>query len=164
MKRPWLILFGGLLLALLAYGTSYLTGSAKSRSMACSETPTLAWLKSEFHLSDAEYDRISKLHSSYQSACAERCRLIDAKNAELQNLLARTNAITADVEKAIHDAAELRADCQKAMLQHFYEVSRTMPLEQGKRYFNWIVGCTFGSEHDSMTHATHDADHEHHHE
>ena len=161
MKRFWIIFLGGIALALLAYGGSYFVGSAKSRSLKSSSAPELSWLQTEFHLSDADLARIEGRHRSYLTDCAERCRRIDAKNAELQALLSATNAVTADIEKALQESAQLRADCQKAMLQHFYETSQIMPPGQGKRYFDWIVRCTFGPEHDSMTHVSPGADHEH---
>ena len=162
MKRPWLILIGGLVLAALAYAGTYYAGSARSCCLVQSPTPELAWLQEEFHLSDAEFNRVKTLHEAYGAACAERCRHIDAKNAELRELLARTNNVTPQIEVALQEAARLRADCQQAMLQHFYEVSRSMPPGQGRRYFDWMVGCTLGSEHDSMTHVPSGADHESH--
>jgi hypothetical protein len=165
MKRPWLILLGGVGLAFLAYAGSYLAGSARSRSMEQSQAPELSWLQKEYHLSDSEFTRVAELHKSYYAACAERCAKIDAKNAELKKLLSGTNTVTPEIEQTMQAAAQLRADCQKAMLQHFYEISRTMPAAHGKRYFDWVVNCTFGSEHASMmTHASPDADHEHHRE
>jgi hypothetical protein len=150
MKRPWLILLGGLALALAAYAGAYFSSSAKMRCMTTSAAPELAWLQTEFKLSDAEMDRVQKLHDSYLSACMERCQRIDAKNAELRTLLAATNVLTPEIEKAISEAAQLRADCQRAMLEHFFRVSQTMPPEQGKRYFGWVVSKTFGSEHAAM--------------
>src|SRR5262245_17783931 len=123
MKRPWLILFGGLALALLAYGGAYRAGSSRCCSMMNSKAPELAWLQARFHLSDAELARVETLHQSYLAACADRCQRIDAKNAELQQLLSATNAVTPDIDRALAEAAQLRVECQKAMLQHFYEIS-----------------------------------------
>ena len=120
MKRALWILTGGVALALLAYGGAYLVCSATSRCMMQSKAPELAWLQKEFHLSDAEFTRVSKLHESYLAGCAERCNRIDAKNAELEKLLAATNTVTPEIEKALHEAAQLRAECQKEMLQHCY--------------------------------------------
>jgi len=164
MKRPWLILAGGLVLGLLAYGASYFAGGGKFCCLTRGPEPELVWLKTEFHLSDAEFDRIQKLHESYMAGCAERCQLIDAKNAELQKLLAASTTVTPEIEKTLREAAELRADCQKAMLQHFYEVSQTMPPEQGRRYLDWVTARTLGPQHDTMTSDSPDAAHEHGHE
>ena len=164
MKRPWLFILGGLAIGLLAYGGAYFCGSASSRGMMESQTPELAWLQKEFHFSDAELARITKLHESYMAACAERCKRIDAVNSDLRTLLAATNTVTPAIEKALEESARLQAECRKEMLRHFYEVSRTMPPDQGRRYLAWVTGCTLGPAHESMTHDPQAADHEHHHE
>jgi hypothetical protein len=36
----------------------------------------------------------------------------------------------------------MRADCQAEMLKHFFEVSRAMPADQGKRYLAWVQAQT----------------------
>src|SRR5262245_39756598 len=133
MRRTSVILIGGLLLAAAAYLGSYYAGTASSHRLERSDTPELVWLKKEFHLSDAEFARISQMHESYLSGCAERCRRIDEKNADLKLLLAATNTMTPRIEQTLAEAALLRAQCEKEMLRHFYEVSRTMPPDQGKR-------------------------------
>lgn len=163
MKRSWLILMGGLLAAMVAYGAAYFVCSAPGRHLAQEKTPALAWLQKEFQIPESEFVRITKLHEAYSTECMERCRRIDAKNAEIQNLLAATNAVTPQIEAALRDAAQIRAECQRAMLQHFYEVSRAMPPAQGRRYLDWVVGRTLGSEnHSAMTFDAPVADHEHH--
>jgi hypothetical protein len=135
-------MLSGLALAVAAFLGSYYAGTANCRQLARSEQPELAWLKEEFHLGDAEYTRICQLHESYLAGCAERCRLIDEKNDHLKHLLAETNAVTPEIKKTLAEAAQLRAECQSKMLQQFYEVSRTMPLEQGKRYLAWVQART----------------------
>ena len=153
MKRPWIILCSGLLFALVAYFGFYYALTAQSRDIARGERPELDWLKKEFHLKDAEFSRISQMHKAYLSGCAERCRLIDEKNEHLKELLSATNAITPEIERALSEAALLRAECQKKMLQHFYEVSRTMPEDQGKRYLEWVREQTIMSDsHQAMHH------------
>ncbi len=146
MKRAWIIIFAGLALAGGAYWGTYSAATASSHAMVNTNRPELAWLKSEFHLSDAEFARISAMHEEYLSGCAERCQLIDQKNAYLKQLLARTNAITPEIEKVLAEAALLRAECYKKMLAHFYQVSRTMPPEQGKRYLAWVQEKTILSD------------------
>ncbi len=154
MKRSVLILIGGLVLGALAYAGMYRAGTADSccRSDDC-KAPELAWLKQEFHLTEPEFTRVSQLHEQYLAGCAERCHQIDLKNQELANLLAQTNKVTPQIQQALADAAQLRAQCQSKMLQHFYEVSRTMPAEQGKRYLDWVQSRTLlGDTHSSMHH------------
>jgi Spy/CpxP family protein refolding chaperone len=142
MKRPSLIALAGILVAIAAYCGFYYAGTADTRKLVASPEPELAWLKSEFHLSDAEFARISQMHEQYLAGCAERCRQIDEKNAELKRLLASTNAVTPQIQAVLADAARLRAECQRQMLEHFYAVSRTMPPEQGQRYLAWVQDRT----------------------
>ncbi len=138
MKRVWFIVFGGLVLAVAAYAGVYLAGTCSVRAIAESKQPALAWMQQEYHLSDAQFARLCELHDAYRPKCMEMCRKIDAKNAELQKLLAATNVITPEIKQALADAAQIRAECQAGMLQHFNEVAQTMPPEQGKRYLEWV--------------------------
>jgi Spy/CpxP family protein refolding chaperone len=142
MKRVWLILIGGLMVGLAAYASIYFTKTAPERSLNKAGAPALAWLQHEYHLSDAQFDRIRQLHESYQPRCMEMCRQIDEKNARLQELLSSTNTVTPEIEKALAEAAQTRAHCEAAMLEHFYQIAGAMPPEQGKRYLAWVQSET----------------------
>ena len=155
MKRPWIILLTGVAIAVLGYFSCYFIGTAPCRAMAREPEPELAWLKKEFHLNDAEFTRISEMHAAYLSGCAERCRLIDDKNEQLKELLSRTNAVTPEVEGLLVEAAKLRADCHKKMLQHFFDVARTMPPAQGQRYLAWVQERTILSDSHEEMHQMH---------
>src|SRR5215475_3428178 len=119
MRRPWIILLAGVAIAALGYFSCYFIGTAPCREMARDPEPELAWLKKEFHLNDAEFKRVSEMHAAYLSGCAERCRLIDEKNEQLKELLSRTNAVTPEIDRLLFEAARLRSECHKQMLQHF---------------------------------------------
>lgn len=138
MRRPWLIIVGGLVLAGVAYACVYLNATAVQRSVEKSARPELAWLQQEFKLTDAQLARVMELHNAYAPKCEEMCGLIDAKNAQLQKLLAATNVVTPEIKQAIAEAAEIRAECETAMLDHYYKVAQTMPAEQGRRYLEWV--------------------------
>ena len=138
MKRGLLILIFGLLTAAVAYFCSYQVGISAARKLQKTDQPELAWLQQEFKLSDQEFKRISELHAAYLPHCAEMCRRIDEQNTKLRNLLAAADQMTGEIEAAIAESARLRGECQRDMLNHFFEVSRTMPPEQGKRYLAWV--------------------------
>lgn len=138
MKRTLSIVLGGLLLAVAAYACVYLAGTSSERALARSDKPALAWMQQEYHLNDAQFARLCELHDAYRPTCMEMCRKIDAKNAQLQKLLAVTNVITPEIKQALAEAAQIRAECEAAMLDHFYKVAQTMPPEQGKRYLEWV--------------------------
>jgi len=142
MKKSLLILFGGLLVGLIAYTCIYLHATSAQRSMEQSTRPELAWLKHEYQLSDAQFAQVVQLHDAYHPKCAELCRRIDDQNAKVQKLLAATNTVTPEIQLALAEAAQLRVECESAMMQHFYEVSQAMPSDQGKRYLAWVQSET----------------------
>jgi Heavy-metal resistance len=147
MKRTVIVLVLGLVLGLCGYCAFYYAGTASHRALLKSPAPELAWLKQEFSLSDAEFDRVVQLHDAFKVQCAEFCRRIDAKNEELKELLAKTDKFTPEIEARLNEAAQLRVECQKNMLSHFLEVSRSMPSAEGRRYLAWVQERTFLPEH-----------------
>ena len=128
----------GLVLAGAGFAGFYYLGTAHCRAMMRQPQPELAWLKEEFKLSDAESARITQLHEAYLPKCRERCRRIEEQNVKLQQLLAQSTNVTTEVQAVLAERARMRADCETEMLQHFLEVSRTMPQEQGRRYLAWV--------------------------
>jgi|SRR6185369_6561911 len=153
MRRGLLILALGLVVAALAYCCVYLMGTATPRALMQSAQPELAWLKHEFNLSDAEFTRISQLHAGYLPRCKERCQRIDELNDTLSSTLAGATQVTPELEKLLSERAQIRASCQTEMLKHFFEVSRTMPPDQGKRYLAWVRNNTCLREQ-AMDHGT----------
>ena len=153
MKRGLLILTLGLVGAVAAFCCVYLMGTATPRAMMQSPKPELAWLKNEFNLSDAEFKRISELHSGYLPQCKERCVRLDELNGKLSSTLANATQVTPEIEKLLSERAQMRATCQSEMLKHFFEVSRTMPPEQGKHYLAWVRENTCLREQ-AMDHGT----------
>lgn len=147
MKRSLFILVLGLFIGAAAYGCIYSVCMAPARAMERSQRPELAWLKEEFHLSDAEFTQVSELHAAYLPHCREMCRKIDEQNAQLQKLLAGATNTTPEIDAALVEVAQLRSGCQRMMLLHFFEVSQTMPPEQGRRYLAWVNGKVFAADY-----------------
>ena len=142
MKRTWIILIVGLLAAGGAYSARYF--GARKAPCDCHPTavPELAWMRREYGLNDAQFQKVSELHAAYQPQCMEMCRRIDEQNDRLRQLLGATNVVTAEIKRSLVEAAQLRGECQAAMLRHFYEVSRAMPPGQGRRYLEWVQAQT----------------------
>ena len=159
MKRYALVIVG-ILACVAAYACFYFASTKPARELKERPAPELAWLREEFNLSESEYKRISELHAAYLPKCREMCMKIDAKNSELRGLLENSTNVTTQVQGTLNEAARLRAECQAQMLSHFFEVSRTMSPEQGKRYLTWVRSKTLagngGMHHegdeDSATH------------
>ena len=112
----------------------------------------LAWLRHEFHPSDAELRRIRQLHEGYLPKCREMCDRIAAKKKELQAALDAGKGVTPAAEQKLAEVGALRSQCQAQMLRHFYEVSQAMPPEQGRRYLAEMQRLTLGF-HEQFEHA-----------
>ena len=153
MKRGLLILALGLMGAVVAFCGVYLAGTATPRALKQSAQPELAWLKHEFNLGEAEFKRISELHAGYLPECVQRCHRVDQLNDKLAAALERATQVTPDIESLLQERAQMRATCQSEMLKHFFEVSRTMPPEQGQRYLAWVRDNTCLREQ-AMDHGT----------
>jgi hypothetical protein len=69
-------------------------------------------------------------------------------NDSTPNLLAEATALTPEIERALTDTWRLRSECQTMMLGHFFQVSQTMPPEQGKRYLAWVKRKVFLPDYD----------------
>jgi hypothetical protein len=147
MKRGLLILMLGLVVAAAAYGCMYSSCMSSARTLEKSDRPELAWLKDEYHLSDAEFKRVSELHAAYLPHCREMCRKIDEQNAHLQELLVGATNATPEIDAALVEVAQLRSGCQRMMLRHFFQVSQTMPPEQGRRYLSWVKEKVFAPDY-----------------
>ncbi len=128
--------------------------------------PELAWMQREFGLAGTEFERVRELHEAYKPVCAGYCAEIDEQYRELERLLQSGAGVTREMEAVIAEANRLRALCQTAMLEHFFQVSQAMPPEQGKRYLAWMHEQTLAPSHSSMVPKVGPAgaghDHEHH--
>jgi hypothetical protein len=160
MKKSALILLLGLLVSTVAFSGFYYLGTASCREMMREPKPELAWLKKEFHLSDAEFTRISQMHDSYLPQCRERCMRIAQEDSRLQELLANATNLTPEIQSLLTERAKTRADCEAEMLKHFLAVSRTMPPEQSRRYLAWVeTQSCLGGQAMEERHKTDDSNH-----
>ena len=145
MKRSLLILVIALLAASALFGSAYLMSRRVSEACEASSTDNLDWLRQEFHLNAADMDRIRQLHEGYMPKCAKMCAQIAAKKEELSGVLSGSTNITPEAKQKLNELALLRAQCQGEMLEHFVEVSRAMPSEQGRRYLSEMERLTVGA-------------------
>jgi len=163
MNRSLIILLSVLVLSAAIFAGSYFVG--QRACMMCRTNPSddLDWLRVEFHLSDAEMSRVRQLHEGYMPQCAKMCAKIAAKKSEIATTLDNNTNITAETQKKLVELGELRAQCQAQMLQHFIEVSRAMPPEQGRRYLAEMKKLTLGFHEETEQTMSMPANHEHQH-
>jgi hypothetical protein len=163
MNRSLIILLGALALGAAIFAGSYFA-SQRATVMCCTNpADDLSWLRTEFHLGDAEMARIRELHEGYEPKCAEMCAQIAARKSELVAIVGTGTNLSAEAQIKLNEIAGLRAQCQAQMLQHFVAVSQAMPAEQGERYLAEMKRLTLG-DHETMEQSmSGDTGHEHHH-
>ena len=150
MKRTSLIGVLGVLLAAGSFGGLYISLTAACRELEKTCGPELAWIKKEFQLSDADLERVRTLHEAYKPVCADYCRKIDDKNKQVAALLMTSANVTPEIQKALTEAGQLRAQCYVEMLNHFFQVSQAMPPDQGRRCLACMQSATLAPTHQSM--------------
>jgi hypothetical protein len=164
MRRPLFILIGLLTVAAAVFAGSFLVSRQICMKEVCNPADDLAWLREEFHLSDTEIAHVRQLHEGYMPKCAEMCARIAAKKREVEIALNGVTNINSEAEIKLKELGELRAQCQAQMLQHFVEVSRAMPSDQGQRYLAEMQRLTIGGhEQIEQTMSNDHAGHEHQH-
>lgn len=126
------------------FAVCFLAASRFRQSAGTAASDELAWVCREFQLSDAEATQLRALHAGYRPECEAMCQRIDAKNRELEGLLARSGQVSPEIERVLRERAALRAECQARMLQHFQSVAATMPGERGARYLAEMHRLTLG--------------------
>jgi len=156
MRRPLL-----LLLALFAVGAFMFQTSRATTARFCGQgdTDELAWLRTEFQLSDADLAKVRALHESYRPQCTGMCQRMASKNEELFTLTTISTNVSSEMKQKLAEAASLRAECQAEMLLHFYYVSRAMPPEQGRRYLSTMCRMTLTEPLRADRELSHGADH-----
>ena len=164
MRRSLFILLG-----VLAVGVAVFAGSFYLSRQVCvmhmsNPADELDWLRQEFHLSDADMARVRQLHEGYMPKCAEMCAKIAAKKSELEAALNGATNVSPVAQQKLAELAALRAQCQAQMLQHFSDVSRTMPPEQSGRYLAEMQRLTLGFHEQTEQAMSESAGHEHQHE
>jgi hypothetical protein len=128
-------------IALLAVGTGYIgyrLSCNPALHAAVAKGDTMEWLRTDFHLTDAQLLVVRQLHESYSGTCEEHCRMIQEATR------ARIALEAAHADKAALDAANskiqgLRAVCEGSLMAHVHKVAALMSPEDGRRYLALVL-------------------------
>lgn len=99
----------------------------------------LMWLRDEYQLDDATFERIHALHRDYFRRCENMCRQIDAADRPLLWRGRRSGPPPADLPAQIASERALCSDCETAATKHLEQVAALMPPEQGRRFLADIM-------------------------
>ena len=106
---------------------------------AATKRDALEWLRTDFHLTDAQFTAIRELHNSYAGSCEEHCRMIQEATKARNALKAAQGADPAAVIAAEQKIQELRAHCETAITRHVRQVAALMSPAEGQRYLALVL-------------------------
>src|SRR5258708_34934824 len=104
--RYWLLfaLIGALVAGLIGFYGCNFFATRDLREMAAAPNGGLEWLRREFHLSGAQFQKIEALQSAYAPVCNEMCRRITDANLKLDRLVSENHEVTPELAAAIREA------------------------------------------------------------
>jgi len=105
---------------------------------AVSKGDTMAWLRTDFHLSDSQLSEIRQMHDSYAGGCEEHCRMIQ-EATRARGALEAAHGDKAAVEAANERIQALRTMCEGAIAAHVRKVASLMSPADGRRYLALIL-------------------------
>jgi len=131
--KNFLLTFGLAMAAgALAFGAGFAFNGDPALRRAARDNDAMAWLRAEFHLTDAQYAVVKKLHDDYAVVCGGHCAAIAA---------AKTRSAGPD------EIAALEKTCVEAMTAHFRRVAAAMPAPEGERYLATVLPRVTGYSH-----------------
>ena len=113
-----------LIVCALAFGLGYLAEHNRELHRAAVNKDAMAWLHTEFHLSDQQFAVIQKLHIEYKLKCDQKCAKM---------MSAHRRAASPDEQH------RLESQCLEDMLSHFQKVAVLMPIGEGERYLASVL-------------------------
>ena len=128
-------------ITLLAAGIAYvgyrLSGDPALRA-AVTKGDTMEWLRTDFHLSDAQFSAIRRLHAAYAGTCEEHCRMIQ-EATRARNALVAANGNKVAIAEANSQIQRMRLMCEGAIAAHVRQVAALMSPEDGRRYLDLVL-------------------------
>jgi Spy/CpxP family protein refolding chaperone len=105
--------------------------------------PELDWLRDELLATDAQIEQISTLHAAYHPVCETLAHRLEESHRKLNTLTNSATGVSAELDAALKEHADIHLDCQRAMLKHFYETSACLTSEQSRRYLDKMLPLVF---------------------
>ncbi len=133
MRNFWLAVLVVVAAGAVSFGAFYALNDDPAIRRAARDRDAMAWLRAEFHPTDAEFAAIERLHAAYGAECARHCSMIlDAR---------RRHAAPAEI-------AALEKTCTDSMVAHFHRVAALMPAGEGARYLALVLPRISGYTHE----------------
>src|SRR5579862_5246336 len=102
MKGILVLLIAGAVAA-GSYCAYFECATRSGQAMLAKPEGGMEWLRHEFHLSEAQFERIKALHEAFKPRCGVMCAHIAAANEKLARALAANQGVTPEVETALKE-------------------------------------------------------------
>ncbi len=94
----------------------------------------MAWLKKEYHLDDATFEKVTAAHRRYFRECAQRCHELADVNRHFLSEVNEDAPGQSDLDAVQILRESICHDCRLAMIEHVHEVAALMPEDSGRRF------------------------------
>ena len=117
----------------LSYGVFYSASrDPKAVREALVNRDAMAWMKSDFKLTEVQFVAVKRLHEDYYVECSAHCAaILDAR----------------EQHAPAHEIASLEAICERSMTEHFKKVAALMSPEEGPRYLAVVLPKVANYDH-----------------
>ncbi|MGV3658599.1 MAG: hypothetical protein ACO1TE_00390 [Prosthecobacter sp.] len=123
------------LLALLAGAVLWITRES-ARPRESYQEIGLRWLRDEYRLDDATFEKVAALHHAYFATCSQMCRQIKEATRPLLMQTRRQPLSTSTKAGLRQQEQKLCDDCELAAKKHLLQVADLMPEEQRQRFLD----------------------------
>jgi len=138
MKNFLLTFLAVLAAGVLAAGAFFRWHYDDALHAAAQQRDAMKWLRTEFHLSDAQFAAVAKLHEDYSVECAGHCAAIGSARAELA-AAEKSGQPAATLAALRRNVAEREFACRTAIGAHLRKVAALMPQGEGARYLQLLL-------------------------
>jgi uncharacterized membrane protein len=129
------------IVALMAAGAAYVGYRVNCDPVlhaAVAKGDAMEWLRTDFHLTDAQFSAVRQLHASYADTCEEHCRMIQ-EATRARNALEAAQGDKAAIAEANRQIQRMRLMCEGAIEAHVRQVAALMSPEDGRRYLALVL-------------------------
>ena len=138
MKNFLLTLLAVIAAGALAAGAFFRWHCDDALHAAAQERDAMKWLRTEFHLNDAQFAAIAKLHEDYSAECADHCVAIGNARAQLA-AAEKSGQPVATITVLRRAVAARELACRTAIGAHLRKVAALMPQGEGERYLQLLL-------------------------
>lgn len=143
-------LFGtAVIIAVLGIGAAfvgYRMNCNPAMHAAVAKGDTMEWLRTDFHLTDAQLSTIRQMHSAYSGTCEEHCRKIQ-EATHARNALEAAHGNKAAIDAANAEITRMRGICENAIEAHVRRVAALMSPSDGQRYLSLVLPKILDFDH-----------------